>query len=72
MKNHNHLIEINEDKRKLSIYRVMPDGEMEFYTSVELPSINAQEDWDSFQSFALSLGENILFDSQTARKLLNL
>jgi hypothetical protein len=72
MKNYHHLIEIDETKNKLTIYRLFGGGEKEVYTSIELPIINAQDNWDSFESFALTLGENILMDSPSARRLLNL
>ena len=67
-----HVVEIDEQSSVLSIYRELGDGKKELYTSIDLPQINAHENWDSFEVFAKQLGENILMDSPAARKLLSL
>ncbi len=67
-----HTIEIDEKNRLLKIFRLFQDGRREFFTSTELPDINAHDEWDSFEAFAKQLGENILMDSPSARKILEL
>lgn len=68
----NHLVVINEQDRLLSIYRVFENGERDLYTSVALPEVDAQKDWETFSNFARTMGENLFMDSPQARKLLNL
>ena len=65
---HSHLIEIDQDERSLTIYRVR-DGERALYTSVNLPSTTWDADRHAIENFCRILGENILFDSPAARKL---
>lgn len=67
-----HIVMIDEPNRSLSIYRVFANGERDFLTSVPLPKIDAQKDWEALGSFARTLGENLLMDSPEARKLLNI
>ena len=67
-----HVVEIREDTRRLTIYRVYPDGRKELYTQVELPQKSVDDDKAGFERFARILGENLLIDSPTARKLLKL
>jgi hypothetical protein len=67
---HSHLIEIDEEG-SVRIYRIR-DGERELYTSVELPSTTWDTDPQAIESFCRTLGENILFDSPAARKLLGI
>jgi len=50
----------------------MPDGSEHLYTSTKLPTGDAQDNREEFESFAKQLGENILLDSPAARKLLKL
>jgi hypothetical protein len=71
MTQHSHLIEIDEGEGSLRIFRVR-DGERELYTSVELPSTTWDTDPQAIESFCRMLGENILFDSPAARKLLRM
>lgn len=65
---YSHLIEINEEKRMLTIYRVSGSNR-ELYTSVKLP----EEIWDknpeAIKEFCQKLGENIILDSPPAGKL---
>lgn len=65
---YSHLIEINEEERMLTIYRVSGSNR-ELYTSVKLP----EEIWDknpeAIKEFCQKLGENIILDSPPARKL---
>lgn len=68
---HSHLIQIDEGERSLTIYRVR-DGERELYTSVKLPDTTWDTDRPAIENFCRTLGENILFDSPAARKLLSL
>lgn len=67
-----HLVEIDESSRQLIIYRVFPDGEKQLFTQTDLPSKTIDEDKDSFEKFARTLGENILIDSPIARSILNI
>lgn len=66
-----HLIEVDETGRSLAIYRVR-GTERQFFTSVELPQATWDADRAAIESFCRMLGENILFDSPAARKLLGL
>lgn len=68
---HSHLIEVDEGERSLTIYRVR-DGERELYTSVKLPASTCDIGRRAISSFCRTLGENILFDSPAARRLLSL
>jgi hypothetical protein len=68
---HAHLIEIDQGERSLTIYRIR-DGARELYTSVKLPNTTWDADRQAIENFCMILGENILFDSPTARKLLGI
>jgi hypothetical protein len=68
---HSHLIEIDESEGLLTIYRVR-GGERELYTSVKLPSTTWDSDRKAIENFCRTLGENILYDSPAARKLLGI
>jgi hypothetical protein len=70
--NYSHLIEIDEGSRQLAIYRVSPNGQKSLFTSAELPSQKFLQDEGGFRKFACRLGENLLFDSPVARRLLDL
>lgn len=68
---YSHLVEIDEQERKLHIFRVWQGKEdRQLFTSVELPSKSFDEDEEGFRRFATLLGENLLFDSPIARRLL--
>jgi hypothetical protein len=70
MNTYDHLLHIDEGTRELHIYRVDDAGSKSFYTSIPLPQSLG---WNSdLESFAKRLGENLLVDSPTARKLLGL
>jgi len=69
---YSHLVEIDEEQKKVFIYRVDVSGEKQFFTSVDLPKKTFSEDEDSFRRFASRLGENLLVDSPVARKILEL
>jgi hypothetical protein len=62
-----HVVTIDEDARKLVIYRVFENGKKSLYTSVEIPE-NLDE--NSAGTFARTLGENLLVDAPAARRLL--
>lgn len=66
-----HLIEIDEVGRVLTIYRVR-DVERQLFTSVKLPDVTWDTGRQAIEEFCRMLGENILFDSPVARKLLGL
>jgi hypothetical protein len=66
-----HLIEIDEVGRVLTIYRLR-GAERQLFTSVKLPEATRDTDRPALEGFCRMLGENILFDSPVARKLLGL
>jgi hypothetical protein len=68
---YSHLVEINEEKRLLTIYRVS-GSERYLYTSVEIPQKTWENNPEEFEKFCQTLGENIIFDSPQARKLLGI
>jgi hypothetical protein len=69
--NFSHLIEVDEGGRLLTIYRVR-GVERELYTSVRLPETTWDENRHAVEEFCRKLGENIVFDSPSARKLLGI
>ena len=69
---YNHVIEVDEENRRLTIYRVFSSGDKQLYTYVDMPNKTFLDDEDGFKEFARMLGENILIDSPIARKLLSL
>jgi hypothetical protein len=69
MTQYSHLVEIDQNDRSLTIYRVR-DGERELYTCIKLPSATWDTDRQAIESFCRMLGENILLDSPAARELL--
>ncbi len=69
--NFNHLVEINEEKRLLTIYRVYVSRRV-LYTSVEIPDKTWEKNPKELEKFCQMLGENILIDSPQARKLLGI
>ena len=67
---YDHVIKIDERTRELSIYRIDSSGSLTLFTKVALP---ATAGWsDEFSKFSQTLGENILLDSPSARRLLEL
>lgn len=71
--NYSHIVEIDEKEKRLVIFRLFDDGgRKELYTHVDLPDISFEKDKDKFNDFARLLGENLLVDSPTARKLFGL
>jgi hypothetical protein len=64
-----HLVEIDERQRTVTIFRVQSWGN-ELFTSVKLPEASWDEDPDGAQEFCRMLGENLLLDSPSARRLL--
>ena len=69
---YDHLVEIDEEKRQVVIYRVLETGKKQLYTSTELPEKTFAEDQEGFKRFAQMLGENLLVDSPRARSILGL
>jgi hypothetical protein len=63
------LIEIDEADRKLTIYRLI-EGEKMLYTQTSIPNVVWDEAPNEMKEFCRLLGENILFDSPQARRLL--
>jgi hypothetical protein len=66
-----HAIEINEQERLVTIYRVFGDHRT-LFTSVKLPERGWNEDPTGVKAFFYALGENIILDSPEARKLLGI
>jgi hypothetical protein len=71
LENFAHLIEINEEKRLLTIYRVHGE-ERHLYTSIAFPDKSWDENPEDIKEFCRMLGENIIIDSPIARKLLGI
>ena len=67
----NHLVEVDEEAKRLTIYRIYEDGKKELYTYVDMPA-SSEVDKEKYHSFSQLLGENLLIDSPVARRLLNL
>ena len=68
---YSHLVQIDEETRILTIYRVF-DDERDLYTSVKLPDGNWTSNVEVLQEFCRVLGENLLLDSPQARRLLDM
>lgn len=69
---YSHVIEIDEGRRALEIFRVYPDGRRQLFTAIDLPKNTFSEDEQGFRDFAKVLGENVLVDSPVARRLLGI
>lgn len=67
-----HLVVIEEASRRLTIFRLSENGEKSLYTQIDLPPKKADEDKSAYEKFTHDLGENILLDSPSARRLLGL
>lgn len=65
---HDHVVSIDSEKARLTIYRLYRDGSRALMTFVDLPGPQSTE--EALRSFCERLGENILFDSPAGRKLL--
>jgi hypothetical protein len=66
---YNHLVEIDESSRKLTIYRLL-NGEKVLYTQTEIPHVVWNDTKNEMNEFCRQLGENILLDSPQARRIL--
>jgi hypothetical protein len=69
---YNHLIETDEENRRLTIHRIYDNGRKELFTQVDLPNNVPSENEAQLESFFQLLGENLILDSPIARKLLGL
>ena len=70
MEKYDHLLQIDEQSRELRIYRVESSGQKSLFTAAPIPS---SKGWtEALERFAKQIGENVLMDSPTARKLLSL
>jgi hypothetical protein len=67
-----HIVSIDKASRKLSIERLYPNGRRELLTEAAIPDVTHEHSQESVKQFALELGENLLLDSPSARKLLDL
>ena len=63
---HDHVVCVDAEKARLTIYRLDRDGSRALFTFVDLP----QSTEEALRSFCERLGENILLDSPAGRKLL--
>jgi hypothetical protein len=66
-----HVVEIDENERLLTIYRAR-GTERELYTSVKLPDATWDTNRQAVEEFCRKLGENLIFDSPAARKILGI
>jgi len=71
-KNFNHLVEIDENAKRLTIYRIYEDGKKDLFTYVDILNLSSDKDEEKLRKFSLLLGENLLMDSPAARRLLGL
>jgi hypothetical protein len=71
---HSHLIEVDRNRKELSIYRIDTSGAKILYTSIELPDLDLsiESDVGRFKEFAMTLGENLLFDIPVVREMYDL
>jgi len=67
-----HFVQIDEATRTLTIYRVFPGGETQFYTETELTPVAPNLNDAVFAQFARTLGENILLDSPATRRAMGI
>jgi hypothetical protein len=72
MKPHEHRVVFDERARKVTIYRIMPDGSEHLYTGAGFPSESFEENKEKWQEFARLLGENLMLDSPSARKCMGI
>jgi len=70
MKTFDHLVVVDEETKRISIYRIYSDARKELYTYVDIPELSVNKTKDAFLEFSRLLGENILVDSPSARRLL--
>jgi hypothetical protein len=68
-RSHDHVVQINEQRRELRIYRLDARGTKTLFTAAPLPAADAES---ALTEFAKQLGENLLMDSPSARRLLKL
>jgi hypothetical protein len=66
-----HVVEIDENEKLLTIYRAR-GTERELYTSVKLPDATWDTNRPAVEEFCRKLGENLIFDSPAARKILGI
>ncbi|QBG89687.1 hypothetical protein ACQR53_01005 [Xanthomonas oryzae] len=67
---YSHLVCVDEESRKLIVYRVTAEGKKTLLTEVSLPS---KQGWSiDLENMAKELGENLLMDSPVARRLLEI
>lgn len=70
MQDYDHLVQVDETTREIRIFRVDSSGLRTLFTATTLP---AGTGWSaSLEKFARELGENLLLDSPSARKLLQI
>lgn len=71
IKPYSHIVEVNAEKRKILIYRLR-DDHPELYTSIDIEDRNWNRNSDQYREFCRLLGEDILVDSPSARKIFRL
>lgn len=67
-----HIVEIDEENRVLKIYRSFLDGSRQLYTEAELPTHASDSPDSPYTKFVRMLGENILVDSPSARRIIGI
>lgn len=72
MDNYAHLVEFEEENRRLSIFRVSASGKKSLYTYIDFSDQNSGQGDKTYDEVAKLLGENLLLDSPIARKIFRL
>lgn len=67
-----HLVEVDEEKKLLKIYRIHKNGKRFLYTEITFPNKSFADDPATFGEFAKLIGENLIADSPAARNLLKI
>lgn len=68
-----HLIEVDQENETIKIFRMDCKGNKILYTESKIPKINnIEQESKVFEDFARMLGENILLDFPSVRKLLKI
>ncbi len=66
-----HSVEVDDQKRLITIYRVDAKGEKSLFTSVDYPVKSFDQDAEGYREFVRLLGENLLIDSLNSTRKCN-
>lgn len=70
MSEFDHLVCIDQESRRLAVYRISDEGKRTLLAEIGLPTEQA---WTAaLERIARQLGENLLMDSSKARRLLDI